>query len=84
MILYLAVSAGAIWLLVSIFGSSLATKITMWAGLAFAAFLYFQWLRQNEEEKTRERQRILDLERRVKETDERPNRQSRIDRLGGN
>jgi hypothetical protein len=51
-----------------------------WGALAFAAFMFFQWLRENEEEKTRERKRLLELERRVKENDERLTSLSKNDR----
>jgi hypothetical protein len=82
MLLFVAVFAAAIWLLVSIFGSSVAGKIAAWGSLGFAAFMFFQWLRENEEEKRREHMRLLELERRVKENDERLNSmQSKNDRL---
>jgi hypothetical protein len=60
------------------FGAS--GKIMGWGALAFAAFMFFQWLRENEEEKTRERKRLLELERRVKENDERLTSLSKNDR----
>ena len=54
MILFFAVAGAAIWLLVSFFASLLAGKILGWASLASGGFMYFQWLRDNEEQKTRE------------------------------